>query len=55
MIKSKEIVEIILKDLSDRRGFRHLLESIELEDPETYQEIISTLEEKVASYISENI
>jgi len=37
------IVQQILKDLRDRKGFRHLLESIELEDEETYQEIVTTL------------
>ena len=37
------IVQQILKDLGDRRGFRHLLESIELGDNETYQEIVTTL------------
>lgn len=33
------IVSKILENLRDRRGFKHLLESIEMEDPETYAEI----------------
>ena len=37
------IVQQILRDLRDRKGFRHLLESIELEDEETYQEIVTDL------------
>ena len=37
------IVQQILRDLRDRKGFRHLLESIELEDEETYQEIVTSL------------
>jgi hypothetical protein len=41
------IVSKILEDLKDRRGFRHLLESIELEDEETYKEIQQSLINKV--------
>lgn len=37
------IVNLIITDLRDRRGFKFLLESIELEDKETYDEIIATL------------
>jgi hypothetical protein len=40
---AQTITQRILKNLSDRRGFRHLLESIELEDSETYQEIVTDI------------
>lgn len=45
------IVQQMLHELRGRRGFRHLLESIELEDSETYQEIITNL----VSIIEKNI
>lgn len=41
--RAQIIVQKILEDLRDRKGFKHLLESIELEDEETYQEIVATL------------
>ena len=40
---AQTIVQKILENLKDRRGFRHLLESIELENPEIYQEIVTDL------------
>lgn len=48
---AQSIVDEILNDLRDRRGFRHLLESIELEDPQTYNEIRDTLVNKVAEVL----
>jgi len=45
--KSVKIVEVVLKNLKARKGFQHLLESIEMEDDETYQEIKKELEAEV--------
>lgn len=37
-----EIVDAIIRDLKDRRGFRHLWEDIEIEDEEIAEEIRNT-------------
>jgi hypothetical protein len=34
-----DLVDAVLAELRGRRGFRHLLESIEIEDPETWTEL----------------
>jgi len=41
--RAQIIVQKILENLRDRQGFKHLLESIELEDEDTYNELVATL------------
>lgn len=45
-IASKVVVEV-LKNFRDRRGFRHLLDSLQVEDEDTYKEIVDSLVEGV--------
>ena len=51
---AKFIVKKQLENLKDRRGFRHLIEEIELDDKETYDEIVDTLEDIVVKAIIYN-
>jgi hypothetical protein len=43
--KAEEIVKLILKNLKGRSGIGDILESIEYDDEETYEEIINSLVE----------
>jgi hypothetical protein len=42
-----QIVDAVLANFKDRRGFRHLLESIELEDEDTFNDIRNTLTQDI--------
>lgn len=48
---AKTIVSKILENLHDRRGFKYLLDDIEIEDPDTYTEIKDQLEAIVLEVI----
>jgi len=50
---ANDIIDEIIKDLRDRRGFRHLLESIEMEDPDTYKDIHDTLAHITATILND--
>lgn len=48
-----DIVIKVLENLKDRRGFRHLLESIELEDEETFKEILDSLKADIIKLLGD--
>jgi len=49
-----KIVEVVLKDLSDRAGLDHMLDSIR-EDTPTQLEMESTLQKKVTRVLAEHL
>lgn len=48
---AQNITQQILKNLEGRSGFKHLIESIRLEDEETYMEIINDIADVIENAI----
>ncbi len=57
--KLEGVVEVVLEGVMDelrgRRGFRHLLEKIEIEDPETYQELTEALKQQIRQALDDRL